>query len=109
MSLGRRCLRVTNFDDADVTELEAMRQASKADYAASGIKLTTMPFIIKSCALALKSNPLINAAIDMDNEQVIYKQYVNVGIAVDTDRGLVVPSLRNADQLSIPAIARALG
>ena len=101
--------RVTNFDDADVTSLEAMRQASKADYAESGIKLTSMPFIIKACALALKSNPLINASIDMANEQIIYKQYVNVGIAVDTDRGLVVPSLRNADQLSIPSIARALG
>lgn len=101
--------RVTNFDDADVTSLEAMRQASKADYAESGIKLTTMPFIIKACALALKSNPLLNAAIDMANEQIIYKHYVNVGIAVDTDRGLVVPSLRNADQLSIPGIARALG
>lgn len=101
--------RVTNFDDADVTALEAMRQASKADYAASGVKLTSMPFIIKACALALKSNPLINASIDMANEQIIYKQYVNIGIAVDTDRGLVVPSLRTADQLSIPAIARALG
>ena len=100
--------RVTNFDDADVTELEAMRQASKTDYSESGIKLTTMPFIIKACALALKANPLLNAAVDMDNEQIIYKQYVNIGIAVDTDRGLVVPALRNADQLSIPAIARAL-
>ena len=101
--------RVTNFDDADVTSLEAMRQASKADYAESGIKLTSMPFIIKACALALKSNPLLNASIDMANEQIIYKSYVNDGIAVDTDRGLVVPSLRNADQLSIPGIARALG
>ncbi len=101
--------RVTNFDDADVTALEAMRQASKADYAESGIKLTSMPFIIKACALALKSNPLINASIDVPNEQIIYKQYVNVGVAVDTDRGLVVPSLRNADQLSIPSVARALG
>ena len=101
--------RVTNFDDADVTSLEAMRQASKADYAASGIKLTTMPFVIKACALALKSNPLLNASIDMANEQIIYKHYVNIGIAVDTDRGLVVPSLRSADQLSIPSIARGLG
>ena len=101
--------RVTNFDDADVTSLEAMRQASKADYAEQGIKLTSMPFLIKACALALKSNPLLNASIDMANEQIIYKHYVNVGIAVDTDRGLVVPSLRSADQLSIPAIARGLG
>ena len=101
--------RVTNFDDADVTALEQMRQGSKADYAESGIKLTTMPFIIKAVALALKSNPLLNASIDMANEQIIYKEYVSIGIAVDTERGLVVPSLRQADQLSIPEIARALG
>ena len=100
--------RVTNFDDADVTSLEQMRQGSKADYAESGIKLTTMPFIIKAAALALNSNPLLNAAIDMANQQIVYKEYVNIGIAVDTDRGLVVPSLRQADQLSIPQIARGL-
>lgn len=100
--------RVTNFDDADVTELERIRQSSKADYAAAGIKLTSMPFLIKSVALALQSNPLLNAAIDEEDEQIIYKRYVNVGIAVDTERGLVVPSLRNADDMSISDIARAL-
>lgn len=101
--------RVTNFDDADVTELEAIRQASKSDYASRGIKLTSMPFVIKAVALALKSNPTINASVDEANEQIIYKKYFNVGIAVDTDRGLVVPSLRNADDLGIVDIARALG
>jgi pyruvate/2-oxoglutarate dehydrogenase complex dihydrolipoamide acyltransferase (E2) component len=100
--------RVTNFDDADVTELEKLRQASKADYAQQGIKLTAMPFIIKSVALALKGHPIINAALDLENNQVIYKKYVNVGIAIDADRGLVVPSLRGADRLSIPDIARQL-
>ncbi|MCP4192081.1 MAG: pyruvate dehydrogenase [Planctomycetaceae bacterium] len=101
--------RVTNFDDADVTELEAIRQASKADYTARGIKLTSMPFVIKAVALALKSNPTINAMIDEANDQIIYKKYVNIGIAVDTDRGLLVPSLRNADDLGISDMARALG
>ena len=100
--------RVTNFDDADVTELERIRKASKADYAEKGIKLTSMPFIIKSVSLALKRNPLINATYDAANDQIIYKQYVNVGIAVDTERGLVVPALRNTDQLSISEIARDL-
>ncbi len=100
--------RVTNFDDADVTELEKFRESSKGDYAATGIKLTTMPFVIKAVAMALKNHPAVNASIDSVNEQLIYKQYVNVGIAVDTERGLVVPSLRNADQLSIPDIAKAL-
>ena len=102
------CPRVTNFDDADVTELEEIRQASKADYASRGIKLTSMPFVIKAVALALKTNPSINASIDEANEQIIYKNYVNVGIAVDTERGLVVPSLRSPDELGIPDIARAL-
>ncbi|MGI9519839.1 MAG: 2-oxo acid dehydrogenase subunit E2 [Pirellulaceae bacterium] len=101
--------RVTNFDDADVTDLENIRQTSKADYAARGIKLTSMPFVIKAVAMALRDHPIINASIDMTAGQIIYKQYVNVGIAVDTDRGLVVPSLRKADDLSIPEIARKLG
>ena len=100
--------RVTNFDDADVTDLDRIRKASKADYAEKGIKLTSMPFIIKSVSLALRRNPLINASYDMENKQVIYKQYVNVGIAVDTDDGLVVPALRNTDQSSISEIARDL-
>ena len=100
--------RVTNFDDADVTDLEEFRQESKADYASQGIKLTSMPFVIKSVALALRNHPVINASIDMDNGQAIYKEYVNVGIAVDTDRGLVVPSLRDSDRKSIPDIAREL-
>ncbi len=100
--------RVTNFDDADVTDLEIFRSSSKDDYAAQGIKLTTMPFLIKAVATALRHHPSINAVLDMDSEQIVYKDYVNVGIAVDTDRGLVVPNIRNADQLSIPDIAKAL-
>ncbi|HEV7281190.1 MAG TPA: 2-oxo acid dehydrogenase subunit E2 [Pirellulaceae bacterium] len=100
--------RVTNFDDADITELEKIRQSSKDDYAAKGIKLTTMPFVIKAVAMALRNHPAINASIDGANEQIVYKEYVSIGIAVDTDRGLVVPSLRFADQLSIPEIARKL-
>lgn len=103
------CPRVTNFDDADVTKLEDMRQASKAEYAEGGVKLTTMPFLIKAVAMSLKSHPVINASIDLDAGQIIYKDYVNIGIAIDTDRGLVVPNLRNADKMGIPDIARALG
>ncbi|MFN9916461.1 MAG: 2-oxo acid dehydrogenase subunit E2, partial [Pirellulaceae bacterium] len=82
--------------------------SSKDDYAARGIKLTTMPFLIKAVATALRHHPAMNAAIDMENEQIIYKDYVNLGIAVDSDRGLVVPTLKNADQMSIPDIAYSL-
>jgi len=100
--------RVTNFDDADVTDLESFRASSKDDYAAQGIKLTTMPFLIKAVATALRQHPTMNAVIDMENDQITYRDYVNLGIAVDTDRGLVVPNIRHADALSIPGIAKAL-
>jgi pyruvate dehydrogenase E2 component (dihydrolipoamide acetyltransferase) len=100
--------RVTNFDDADITDLEHLRQSSKDDYAAQGLKLTTMPFLIKAIATALRHHPDVNASIDSENEQIIYKEYVNVGVAVDTERGLVVPVLRNVDRMGIPEIARAL-
>ncbi len=105
---GTTVPRVTNFDDADVTELEKIRQSSKDDYAKKGIKLTSLPFVVKAVAMALRSHPTINASLDLENEQIIYKDYVNIGIAVDTDRGLVVPSLRKADELSISDIAHAL-
>ena len=100
--------RVTNFDDADITDLERLRQSSKEDYAAQGLKLTTMPFLIKAVATALRHHPSLNAAVDQQNEQIIYRDYVNVGIAVDTDRGLVVPVLRDTDRMGIPDIARGL-
>lgn len=100
--------RVTNFDDADITALEELRQQSKDDYAEAGVKLTTMPFLIKAVAVALREHPELNATIDMEQEQVIYKDYVNVGIAVDSERGLMVPNMKNTDRLSIPDIARNL-
>ena len=100
--------RVTNFDDADITDLEHLRQCSKEDYAAQGLKLTTMPFLIKAVATALRHNPAINAVIDQENEQLIYKDYVNIGIAVDTDRGLVVPVMNKADTMGIPEVTRGL-
>ena len=100
--------RVTNFDDADVTDLERLRQSSKDDYAAQGLKLTTMPFLIKAVATALRHHADINAVIDSENEQIIYKDYVNIGIAVDTENGLVVPVLKDVDKMGIPEITRKL-
>ena len=97
--------QLTNFDDADVTELEDMREQSKADYADRGIKLTALPFVIKAIASSLKRHPVLNASVDMDENLIIYKEYVNIGIAVDTERGLVVPVLRDADRKSISQIA----
>lgn len=100
--------QLTNFDDVDITELERIRQDSKGDYAATGVKLTTMPFLIKAVASALRLHPIINASIDEENQQTIYKEYVNVGVAVDTERGLVVPVLRDTDRKSIPQIVHGL-
>lgn len=99
---------VTNFDDADVTELERMRKTIPPAYLGPTIKLTAMSFVIRSVALALRQHPLLNASLDEENEEVIYKQYVNIGVAVDTPRGLVVPVLKNADRMSILHIAREL-
>ena len=100
--------QLTNFDDADITELEKIRAESKEDYARSGVKLTTLPFLIKAVASALKHHPGVNASIDDDGEHVIYKEYVNIGIAVDTDRGLLVPVMRDVDRMNIPQVAHAL-
>lgn len=100
--------QVTNFDDADVTELERIRKGSMADYVQGEVKLTLLPFVIKAVAHALRLHPAMNASLDMETGQVVYKQYINIGVAVDTERGLVVPVLRHVDRLSIPQIAFAL-
>ncbi len=100
---------VTNFDDADVTELEKLRQEVKGDYDALGLKLTAMPLILRAVCVALKRHPKLNASLDLENEQIIYKQYVNLGIAVDSERGLVVPHIRNAEQMNVADLAAELG
>jgi pyruvate dehydrogenase E2 component (dihydrolipoamide acetyltransferase) len=100
--------QLTNFDDADVTELEDMRQQSMQDYGDRGIKLTALPFLIKAVASSLKRHPLLNASVDMGQNLIVYKEYVHIGIAVDTERGLVVPVLRDADRKSISQIAAEL-
>jgi pyruvate dehydrogenase E2 component (dihydrolipoamide acetyltransferase) len=99
---------LTNFDDADVTELEHLRKASAQEYAKSNVKLTALGFVIKAVSLSLRQHPIVNATVDMEKGEIIYKDYVNVGLAVDTPRGLVVPVLRDCDQMSIPQIAQAV-
>ena len=99
---------LTNFDDADVTELEHLRKASTQEYAKSSIKLTALGFVIKAVSLSLQQHPIVNASIDMEKGELVYKDYVNIGLAVDTPRGLVVPVLRNCDEMSIPQIAQAV-
>jgi len=99
---------LTNFDDADVTELEALRKASAPEYAKNNLKLTALAFVIKAVSLSLRQHPAINSTVDMEKGEIVFKDYVNVGLAVDTPRGLVVPVLRDCDQMSIPQIAQAI-
>lgn len=99
---------VTNFDEADVTELERIRQGSKASLTASDVKLTSLAFVIKAVAHSLKTHAMLNASIDMEEEQIVFKEYVNIGVAVDTERGLVVPVMRDVPSLTIPQIAQNL-
>ena len=99
---------LTNFDDADVTELERLRKESAAEYAKTDVKLTALAFVVKAVSLSLRQHPVVNASVDMDKGELIYKDYVNIGLAVDTPRGLVVPVLRDCDQQSIPHIAQEI-
>ena len=99
---------LTNFDDADVTELERLRKESAAEYAKTNVKLTALAFVVKAVSLSLRQHPVVNASVDMEKGELIYKDYVNVGLAVDTPRGLVVPVLRDCDQQSIPQIAQEI-
>jgi pyruvate/2-oxoglutarate dehydrogenase complex dihydrolipoamide acyltransferase (E2) component len=99
---------VTNFDDADVTDLEKLRQSVPAAQLGQNIKITMMPFVMRAVAMALKRHTTLNSVFDLANEQVVYKEYVNLGIAVDTARGLVVPNVRGADRLTIMQMAQAL-
>lgn len=96
---------VTNFDKADIGELEKLRKrfASKAEEA--GGKLTVTAILLKVVASALKRFPEFNASVDMQNREIVYKEYVHIGVAVDTDRGLLVPAIRNVDQKNILELA----
>jgi len=99
---------LTNFDDADVTELENLRKASAQEYAKSNVKLTALGFVIKAVSLSLRQHPEVNSSIDLEKGEMVYKDYVNIGLAVDTPRGLVVPVLRDCDTMSIPQLAQAV-
>ena len=99
---------VTNFDDADVTDLENLRKGVPPGFLGAGLKLTTMPFVMRAVAIALRRHPLLNASLDEDKQQIVYKEYVNLGIAVDTPRGLVVPVVRGVDRMGLAEIVRAL-
>lgn len=99
---------VTQFDEADITELEAFRKAQKSDAAEAGIKLTFLPFLLKAVAVALNRMPHLKASLTPDGERLILKHYTHIGVAVDTPNGLLVPVIRDVDQKGIHALAREL-
>lgn len=99
---------VTQFDKADITALEAFRKSYSREAEKKGIKLTVTAILVKIVALALKKFPQFNSSVDMQNKQIIYKKYYNIGIAVDTEFGLMVPVLRDADKMNVIEIAREM-
>jgi pyruvate dehydrogenase E2 component (dihydrolipoamide acetyltransferase) len=93
------------FDEVVIDELVRIRKKYKEKFASEDIKLSFLPFVLKATALALKKHKALNAQMDLENDQMIYKKYYNIGIAVDTDDGLVVPVIKNVDKLSIKELA----
>jgi pyruvate dehydrogenase E2 component (dihydrolipoamide acetyltransferase) len=95
---------VTQHDLADITDLEAFRKQQQG----RGPKLTVTAFALKACAVALKEYPQFNSSLDLANSQLILKQYVHVGVAVDTEGGLLVPVIRDVDRKSVAELAEEL-
>ncbi|MBI2358240.1 MAG: 2-oxo acid dehydrogenase subunit E2 [Deltaproteobacteria bacterium] len=104
-----RVAEVTIWEDADITELESVRVKEKRLAAEKGIKLTYLPFVIRAVIPALKAHPYLNATLDEEAGEIILKKYYNIGIAVDTSSGLIVFTIRDADQKNILELARAVG
>jgi pyruvate dehydrogenase E2 component (dihydrolipoamide acetyltransferase) len=100
--------RVTQFDEADITDLEAFRAAQKSLAEKKGVKLTPLPFIVKACAQALLEHPQFNVSLHSSGTKLIRKKYVNIGVAVATPLGLMVPVVKNADRKSVWEIAQEI-
>ena len=96
---------VTQYDEADITSLEAFRKGLRDELAKEGVRLSILPLIIKATVAALKKFPQVNASYDEQNQQVIHKHYYNIGVAVDTPNGLVVPVIKDADKKGVKEIA----
>jgi pyruvate dehydrogenase E2 component (dihydrolipoamide acetyltransferase) len=100
--------RVTQFDEADVTRLNELRKQYQPAYEPKGIKLTVTPLLIKALVSVVQKHPTFNASLDAAGENLILKSYVSLGLAVDTEAGLMVPVIRNADKKSVLELAREL-
>jgi pyruvate dehydrogenase E2 component (dihydrolipoamide acetyltransferase) len=100
---------VTQFDEADISELEAVRTRLKARAEAAGVKLTLLSFVVLACVRALQKYPQFNSSLDESGANIVYKKYVHIGFAADTPQGLLVPVIRDANRKDIYETARALG
>jgi pyruvate dehydrogenase E2 component (dihydrolipoamide acetyltransferase) len=100
--------RVTQFDDIDFTKLGELRKKFAADYEKKAVKLTLTPFVLKAVAETLKKHPIFNSSLDDVANEIVLKEYVHLGIAVDTDQGLMVPVIRDVDKKSLFDLAKEL-
>jgi pyruvate dehydrogenase E2 component (dihydrolipoamide acetyltransferase) len=100
--------RVTQFDDIDFTRVGELRKKFAPDYEKKGVKLTLTPFVLKAVASTLKAHPIFNSSLDEVANEIILKEYIHLGIAVDTDQGLMVPVIRDVDKKSLLDLAKEL-
>jgi len=100
---------VTQFDEADITEMEAFRKQLGTEYAKKNIKITPLAFMLKAVVVALQKFPEFNASLDSSGENLVLKQYFHIGVAVDTPDGLMVPVIRDVDKKGIVQLAKELG
>ena len=99
---------VTQFDDADFTQLNALRKKFAPAYEKKGVKLTLTPFVLKALVETLKKHPIFNSSLDEAANEIVIKKYYHIGIAVDTEQGLIVPVIRDVDKKSMLELVKEL-
>ena len=104
----QNAVHMSVMDEVEIGDLVSMRQKLKAEYKDKGLSVSYLPFVIKALTLALREFPVLNAELDLEGGNIIHKKYYNIGIAVDTPEGLVVPVIRDADKKSIIELAEEL-
>ncbi|MBS3134537.1 2-oxo acid dehydrogenase subunit E2 [Candidatus Woesearchaeota archaeon] len=104
-----KAVHVTHIDEADISNLDNIREREKINAEKKGTKLTFLPYVMKACVDALKKHPYLNASIDEENNDILLKKYYNIGFAVDTEDGLIVPVMKGADQKNVFDIAKEIG
>jgi pyruvate dehydrogenase E2 component (dihydrolipoamide acetyltransferase) len=99
---------VTQFDEADLTSILALRKKYSSAYEAKGARLTVTSFVLKAVAVALKKHPIFNSSLDESSDEIVYKEYYHIGVAVDTEAGLIVPVIRDVDKKNLLDLSKEL-